>query len=159
MDELKHRALGMIAIAVLGLPFCWFGCNLSLAMAADNAIPPQVQKIDEAIEQGWKDFQLSPSKVEDDGLWSTDLLGFDWSYTDVCRASRVHEVRCEDSSSTARTATALRRPLHRGVCFAVVNHLDKCVDRKKWRVRAEYVDRSRGDGEVLARQFCIEQAV
>ena len=78
MDDLKRRVFRLSVHAVLGWLFV-LNAQLPTVEAADNAVPPQVQKIDEAMEQGWKDFQLSPSKVEDDGLWCRriylDLIG------------------------------------------------------------------------------------
>ncbi len=42
-------------------------------------VPPQVRMIDGYIEQSWKEFGLTPSKIEDDGKWARrvfiDLIG------------------------------------------------------------------------------------
>jgi len=46
-----------------------FLCVVATAFAADDAVPPQVARINEAIEQQWKDFEVRPAPDVDDATW------------------------------------------------------------------------------------------
>ncbi len=49
------------------------------ALASDDAVPPQVAEINEAIEQQWKDYEIKPAPDVDDATWCRrvylDLIG------------------------------------------------------------------------------------
>lgn len=75
-----------------------------LLKAADSELP-QVQKINQLIEQGWKDHQLTPSKTEEELKWVRrlylDLIGRIPSYQEAQEFLR-------DKSKDKRTALVQR---------------------------------------------------
>jgi Protein of unknown function (DUF1549)/Protein of unknown function (DUF1553) len=62
--------IGMVALCFLVL------CSISNAASPTklSTVPPQVEKIDTAISQVWKDYELKPSPVEDELKWCRRLF-------------------------------------------------------------------------------------
>lgn len=76
---MKSLSIENLWVLALGL---WVTCCATSVQANPKdplPLPPQVELIDKQIEQTWKDFQITASKVEDDLLWCRrvylDLLG------------------------------------------------------------------------------------
>jgi len=54
-------------------------CLAEVTFAVESALPPQVAMINQAIEQGWNDYEIRPAAEADDGTWCRrvflDLIG------------------------------------------------------------------------------------
>ncbi len=59
-----------------GISTCHAGHSV---LASDDAVPPQVAEINEAVEQQWKDYEIKPAPDADDATWCRrvylDLIG------------------------------------------------------------------------------------
>ena len=78
----KTTSAWFLAIAVMGAAASNSAVGAEPAAKGEKGrlpVPPQVELIDKSIEQAWKDFKLTPAKLEDDGLWCRrvylDVLG------------------------------------------------------------------------------------
>ncbi|MFN5469479.1 MAG: DUF1549 domain-containing protein [Pirellulaceae bacterium] len=76
--KLAQRLIPLVAWCAAGVLVAW--TNVTGVKAQGNLpVPPQVGWIDESITRIWKESDLTPSKVEEDGVWCRriylDLLG------------------------------------------------------------------------------------
>ena len=56
-------------IAAAGLLLAVLTTSFAPRLPAQAVLPPQIAMIDEAIAQGWADYEISPAKPADDAVW------------------------------------------------------------------------------------------
>lgn len=64
-----HRVHSVLARLVSSLILVVFLANTALVRGAGPEERPQVQMINQLIEQGWRDFEVRPASNADDGVW------------------------------------------------------------------------------------------
>ncbi|MEM6978545.1 MAG: DUF1549 domain-containing protein [Planctomycetota bacterium] len=81
MDFILQTRLARPIFVFLALTWAWVGVpqSKSIWAASPDTLPPQVQDINDAIEQTWIDYEIRPAEVVDDLKWCRrvylDIIG------------------------------------------------------------------------------------
>jgi len=67
-ESIRPRAAMPSTLAVL-LCTTWLLCGTPAPVFAQSVQPPQIAMIDQAIEQGWADYEITSAKEADDMVW------------------------------------------------------------------------------------------